>query len=58
MSIERENIENLIYDVKNAQHNIGKDETNGHISYDAWLLVDTAINEIIAKLETQLNEAD
>jgi hypothetical protein len=56
MSQGKEKIERLISDVKNAQHNVGKDETNGHIGYDAWLLVDTAIEEVITKLEEQLNE--
>ena len=42
----------LIHDMKVCQNLIDCAETNGHISYDGWLIVDTLITQEIERIFT------
>lgn len=37
----------IVGDLELIQDNMDKDETNGHISIEAWLMADKAIEELI-----------
>lgn len=46
----------LIDELKAAQHSIGKDETNGLISYRAWEIIHDAIQAKIEELQAEVDD--